>query len=127
LAAAGSARIMVFPPLSGSCLRVALWQWSLLSWLMTTISGSGISRREEIQGSVFCFVIENLGWKMLEGPDSHGSRRMVKACEDRPGEGGKEEIGWKVRRKDASELRCLIVRDILDGDRIDRTRRWRDS
>jgi hypothetical protein len=24
-------------------------------------------------------------------------------------------------------LRCLIVRDILDGDRIDRTRRWRDS
>ena len=91
------------------------------------MSGSGISRREVIQGSVFCFVIENLGWKTLEVPDNHGSRRMVKACEDLPGEGGKEEIGWKVRRKDASELRCLIVRDILDGDRIDRTRRWRDS
>jgi len=38
----------------------------------------------------------------------------VKAWEECPGEGGKdEEIGWKVRRKDASELRCLTVRDIL--------------
>jgi hypothetical protein len=37
----------------------------------------------------------------------------VKACEDWPGEGGKDEIGWKVRRKHASELRCLTVRDIL--------------
>ncbi len=29
-AAPGSARIIVFPPLAGSCFKVSSWQWSLL-------------------------------------------------------------------------------------------------
>lgn len=36
----------------------------------------------------------------------------MKGFEAFPGDGGKGEIGWKVRRKDASELRCLTVKDL---------------
>jgi hypothetical protein len=39
---------------------------------------------------------------------------MVKELLVVPGEGGKSRIGWNVRRKDASELRCLTVKDIFE-------------
>ncbi len=62
--------------------------------------------------------MEKMEWNILDGPVSHGSRRMVKVFEDRPGVGGKGKMGWKVRRNEASALRCLTVNDIfavLDG------------
>lgn len=57
--------------------------------------------------------MENLECHILDGPESHGSRRIVKVWVDLPGEGGNWRIGWKVRRKEASELRCLTVKDIF--------------
>ena len=108
----GSARIRVFPPLAGSWVRVCSWQWSVLGWLMTTRSGSGSSRRFEMHDGSFCLDTENLGCHILEGPDSHGSRRMVNSFVGCPGEGGKGRMGRKVRRNEASELRCLIVNAI---------------
>lgn len=50
---------------------------------------------------------------MADAPDSHGSRRMVKAWGDCSAEGGRSRRGSKVRRKEASELRCLMVKDIF--------------
>lgn len=52
----------------------------------------------------------------MEGPEIHGSRRIVKelSCRPRPpGDGGKGEMGEKVRRNDASLFRCLTVKDIF--------------
>jgi hypothetical protein len=42
---------------------------------------------------------------------------------DSPGEGGKGTIGWKVRRKEESQLRCLTVKDIFEvwDDSIEKT------
>jgi hypothetical protein len=59
--------------------------------------------------------MENLGCHILEGPDTQGSRRIVNGLFDCPGVGGKVfGIGSKVRRNEASEFRCLIVKDIFD-------------
>jgi len=44
LAAAGSARMMVFARPGGSWRRVASWQWSGLSWLIRMISGFSSDR-----------------------------------------------------------------------------------
>lgn len=57
--------------------------------------------------------IENLEWNILDGPDNHGSRRIVKVFDGRPGEGGKGEIGSKVRENEASLFKCLTVKDIF--------------
>jgi hypothetical protein len=38
----------------------------------------------------------------------------VKELSTLAGEGGKSRIGWNVRRKDASEFRCLTVKDIFE-------------
>lgn len=62
----------------------------------------------------FCLDTENLGCHILDGPDSHGSRRMVKELSCCPGEGGKGRIGRNVRRNDASVLRCFTVNDIFE-------------
>jgi hypothetical protein len=42
---------------------------------------------------------------------------------DSPGEGGKGTIGWKVRRKEESQLSCLTVKDIFEvwDDSIEKT------
>jgi len=53
------------------------------------MSGSGSSLKDETHGSVLCLEIENMEWNIVEGPDSHGSRRMVKTWEGDPGDGGK--------------------------------------
>lgn len=50
---------------------------------------------------------------IVEGPEIQGSRRMVNFRLEWPGVGGRCEIGSRVRRNEASELRCLTVRDIL--------------
>jgi hypothetical protein len=63
----------------------------------------------------FCRDIENLGWYILDGPTIQGSRRTVKAFVGTSGEGEISRIGWNVRRKDASVLRCLTVKDIFEG------------
>jgi len=81
---------------------------------MMTMSGSGSSCKEDIHGSDFCLEIENLVCHILDGPESQGSTRMVKGFSTLPGEGGKSRIGWKVRRKDASEFRCLTVKDMFE-------------
>ena len=80
---------------------------------MMTRSGSGSSVKLDMQGSCFLLEIENLGCHILDAPDSHGSSIMVSSCFDCPGEGGKGRFGRKVSRKEASELRDLMVRDML--------------
>lgn len=82
---------------------------------MMTRSGSGSSSNEDIQEGSFCREMENLGCHILDGPTIHGSKRIVKAFEGWPGEGKTSRIGWKVSRKEASELRCLIVKDIFEA------------
>lgn len=57
--------------------------------------------------------IENLEWNILDGPDNHGSKRMVKESSGRPGEGGNGDMGANVRRNEASLFRCLTVKDIF--------------
>lgn len=79
-----------------------------------TRSGSGSSLRLDMHDGVLCLDTENLGCHILDSPDSHGSRRMVKEASGCPGEGGKGRIGRNVRRKDASVLRCLTVNDIFE-------------
>ena len=81
---------------------------------MTTTSGSGSSATDETQGGEICLEIENLGCHIFDAPHSHGSTRIVKLLGGRPGEGGRLRTGWKVRRKDESEFRCLTVKDIFD-------------
>ena len=61
----------------------------------------------------FCLEIENLECQTFEGPDSHGSSTMVNSFGGSPGVGGNGRIGRNVRRKEASELRCLTVKDMV--------------
>jgi hypothetical protein len=82
---------------------------------MMTRSGSRSAARDEIQGGIFCLEMENLGCHIFDSPESQGSRRIVKELSDRSADGRKGSLGWKVRRKDASELRCLIVKDIFES------------
>jgi hypothetical protein len=58
--------------------------------------------------------MENLECHIFEEPDSQGSRRIVNSLVDCPGEGGKGRIGLKVSKKEASEFRCLTVKDIFE-------------
>jgi hypothetical protein len=81
---------------------------------MMTRSGSGSSVNEEIHAGIVCLEMENLECHIFEEPETQGSRRIVNGLFDCPGVGGKEVgIGSKVRRKEASELTCLIVKDIF--------------
>lgn len=77
---------------------------------MMTRSGSGSSASEEIQDGILCSETENLGCHILDEPESHGSKRMVKEPEE-----GVGCAGLKDRRKEASELRCLTVKDIFEA------------
>jgi hypothetical protein len=79
-----------------------------------TRSGSGSSVSDKIHAGVLCLVMAILECHIFEGPETHGSRRIVNAGFVCPGVGGKEfGIGSKVRRKEASELICLTVKDIF--------------
>lgn len=72
------------------------------------------SFRDLTQDSTLCLEIENLGWSTFEGPDSHGSRTTLKVFFIDWRTGGKAVgSGWKVKRNEASELRCLTVNDIF--------------
>lgn len=68
-----------------------------------------------MHGGSLCVEIENFGCHILEDPVSQGSSTMVKACGFSPGVGGNGRIGSKVRRNEASALRCLTVKDIFDS------------
>ncbi len=61
----------------------------------------------------FWVEMENFGCHTVDVPRSHGSRTMVKAYGDRLVQKGDWRMGSKVRRKEASELRCLTVKDIF--------------
>lgn len=58
-------------------------------------------------------VTENLLCQILDFPSNQGSRTMVNAFEGASADGGNCWRGWKVRRNEASPLRCLTVKDIL--------------
>jgi len=72
-----------------------------------------------MQASTVCSVSAKEEEKTLEGPESQGSIRMVKApgwvCE---AEGGAEE-GRKVRRKQESALMCLM-RSMVEEEGLSR-------
>jgi hypothetical protein len=82
---------------------------------MTTRSGSGSSNREETQAGSFILDIENLWCHIFEDPNIQGSRRMVKSSADWVAEGRNGRMGRKLRRKEASEFRCLTVKDIFEA------------
>ena len=74
-----------------------------------------------MQDGLVCFESRNLGCHIVDGPESHGSIRMVKL----PGGcwyelsimGGRGvSIGEKVRRKVVSPLRCLTANDMVNSD-----------
>lgn len=74
-----------------------------------TRSGVGSCVSEVMQAGCCWRVDENLECRTLEEPVIQGSRRMWNG-----GEGGKEGVlmGVKVTWKEASVLRCLIVKAI---------------
>lgn len=80
---------------------------------MTTRSISESWFRDVIHDSALCLETENLECKNFEGPANHGSSTTVKVLGVWPSGGGKLRSGWKVRRNEASELRCLTVNDIF--------------
>jgi hypothetical protein len=129
-AAAGPATMMVLVPDGGRVRRDSSWQWSGLSWLTTTTSGSGMSCSEEMHGGSPCLVKENFSCQSVESPLTQGSRRMVKSSDgdgddreedevdddddEEDGEEGEDEIGGrKVSKKVESALRCFTVRDMM--------------
>ena len=84
---------------------------------MSTTLGSGMWERFDIHDGEVWFERRNLGCHIEDGPESHGSMRIVNvpgACGCwKPGkDGGRLPVGEKVRRKVVSPLRCLTVRDM---------------
>jgi hypothetical protein len=59
--------------------------------------------------------MENFGCHIFDDPISQGSRTIVKAFREDSVVGGKGRIGSKVKRKEASPLRCLTVKDIFES------------
>jgi hypothetical protein len=76
LAADGMARIVASES-GGSWRNVASWQWSGLSWDMSTRSGSrSRSLRLEMDGFALCSECEKMEFRMMDGPDSQAAQRM---------------------------------------------------
>jgi hypothetical protein len=70
LAADGMARIVASQS-RGSRRNVASWQWSGLSWDISTRSGSrSRSLRLEMDGFVLCSECEKMEFRMIDGPES---------------------------------------------------------
>lgn len=63
-----------------------------------------------MQGFDFCSDIEKMVLRMVAGPMSHGSRRMVKDPGNRPGEDTGAAGGEKVRRKAVSPFSDCTVK-----------------
>lgn len=119
-----SARIVVLVLSGESWVRVSRWQWSVLFCDIITRSGSGSSVREDTHDGTVWVEMLNFECHILEAPSNHGSMRTVKVSlglcdevgESRP---GSSRWGWElvsgenVRRKEASALRCLTVKDIF--------------
>ncbi len=80
---------------------------------MITRSGSGRSAREETHGATLCLAIENFECQIVEVPDNHGSIRTVNLFGEWPVDSPIWFKGSNIRRKEASLLRCLRVRDIV--------------
>ena len=78
-----------------------------------------------MQEACICLDIENLGCHILDVPVIHGSRRMVNGLDGFSADGGNGVVGVKVRRKEASELICLTVKDIFEAldERIEESRK----
>jgi hypothetical protein len=77
------------------------------------MSGSWSSSfNEEMHGAVLCSDMENMVLRMVAGPVSHGSMRMVKDPGKRPGEDTGATGGEKVSRKAVSPLRDRTVNDM---------------
>lgn len=57
--------------------RVSSWQWSGLSCDIRTMSGSGRSRSDSMHDGEACSCTLNFWERMVAGPESHGSMRMV--------------------------------------------------
>jgi hypothetical protein len=76
---------------------------------MMTRSGSGSSRRDEMQAGFLWVVRDSLEWKILEGPVIQGSKRTRKGLALTAPDIGFVRRGSKDRRKEASPLRCLTV------------------
>jgi hypothetical protein len=70
LAADGMARIVASQS-RGSRRNVASWQWSGLSWDISTRSGSrSRSLRLEMDGFALCSECEKMEFRMMDGPES---------------------------------------------------------
>jgi hypothetical protein len=63
-----------------------------------------------MQGFDFCSDMEKMVLRMVAGPVSHGSRRMVKDPGNRPGEDTGAAGGEKVRRKAVSPFSDCTVK-----------------
>jgi hypothetical protein len=75
------------------------------------------SSREVMHGFVFCSEMEKTVLRMVAGPVSHGSRRMVKDPGNKPGEDTGAAGGEKVRRKAVSPFSDCTVKDMAARSR----------
>lgn len=65
---------MVDSPSGGSWRSVASWQWSGLSWDISTRSGSrSRSRRLEMDGFALCSECEKTELRIIDGPVSQAA------------------------------------------------------
>lgn len=77
LAADGMARIVASQS-GGSWRKVASWQWSGLSWDISTRSGSrSRSLRLATDGFALCTECEKMEFRMMEGPESQAGQETL--------------------------------------------------
>lgn len=65
-----------------------------------------------MQGCAFCSEMEKMEFRIMDGPTSHGSQRMVKDPGKRPGEESGAMGGLKTRRKHVSPFSDLTDSDM---------------
>ena len=73
-----------------------------------------------MHGRAFCSEMENFEFRMMDGPTSHGSSRMVKEPGKVPGEASGAGGGRKTSRNDVSPLS-----DVTESDMAVHTQRVR--
>src|SRR4051812_21462436 len=71
------------------------------------------SFKDEMHGFVLCSETEKMVLRMVAGPASHGSSRMVKEPGKRPGDDMGAAGGEKVRRKAVSPFSDRTVRGMV--------------
>jgi hypothetical protein len=79
------------------------------------------SFKEAMQGLVFCSEMEKTVLRIVAGPVSQGSTRIVKELGNRPGDRRGASGGEKVSRKVVSPFRDCTVSDMaaLTADTIE--------